>query len=275
MLVGCTRGGGENFGLGGDAPVPVDVKRLAEPDQLLRALSLPGAQLDQQLGAHRLTAGSRTQIEPPGRPVEQLDESYRLDSDGKGALHVVHDNSRGYGLEAVLLAGQLYVKPRYGRFAIHRPEGDEVARLRDNVEGVAFGYLEVLRRWLVVKEVGRSEAFGRPAVRVALSASASPSKMPSERAAYRKWRDTVEVRSINGELLLDAASGAPLAGRLVASYTFSRSDLKGPVAVTLDYKMETRPPEPIVAPADAVVARRSRPMVDRDALLEGLQSVKR
>jgi hypothetical protein len=202
--------------------------------------------------------------------VEKLDESYRLDADGKGAVHLVHDNSRD-GLEAVVSGGEVYVKPRYGHWTKRRSEGDDAARLRDNVEGVPAAYLDLFSRWLTVKELSRSQVNGRPAVRLQLGATASPAP-PAEPTDldYKKWRDTVKVRYLSGEWLLDAATGAPLSGKLEASYTFERSDLKGPTAVTLSYEQHAGAPEPIVAPADAVEPLRARPLLDRDALLDGL-----
>src|SRR5258708_3858432 len=170
-LAACGRGPTEeSLGLAAARPVAVDVARLATPRELVHALQLPGAELDKRLGAHRMEARSSLKMEPPGREVEQLDESYRVDSDGKGAVHLVHDNSRD-GLEAVALGGVLYVKPRYGHWTRRRPEGNDVERLRDNVEGVAAAYLELLSRWLVVKELPRTEINGHPAVRLALSAA--------------------------------------------------------------------------------------------------------
>jgi hypothetical protein len=270
LLLGCSRRpSSESLGLPVERVVSVDVKHLDTPTELVHALQLTGAQLDRILGARRMEARSSLKVEPPSRPVEKLEESYRADSDGQGALHLVHDNARD-GLEAIVAGGTLYVRPRYGQFTRRRPEGDDVARLRENVESVAAAYLELIQRWLLVKELGRAEVNGRPAVRLQVSATGSPSLAPPETLAYRKWRDTVKVRYASGEWLLDAASGAPLSGKLEASWSFERSDLQGPVAVTLEYEQHGAAPQPIVAPPDAAEARRPRPLVDRDLLLDGL-----
>src|SRR5947207_11425068 len=47
----------------------------------------------------------------------------------------VHDNTRGYGVEATFTGGAFYVRPRYARFSKRRPEPDEIDRLRASVEG--------------------------------------------------------------------------------------------------------------------------------------------
>jgi hypothetical protein len=267
ILSGCSRGSEENLGLANDR-VTVDVKRLATPSELVHALQLPGSELDKRLGARHLEAKSVLKIEPFERPFEILNESFKLDADGKGAVHVIHDNARD-GLEAVIANGTIYVKPRYGHWTKRKAETEDVERLRENVEGVAAAYLELLEGALQVKEAGRTEVNGRSAVRLQLSASGSQ-RGPSESLPYKKWRETIKVGNVNGEWLLDASSGAPLAGKMEASYTFERSGEKGPIAVTLTWEQQLSQAEPIVPPADAVEPRRERPLLDREVLLDGL-----
>ena len=278
VLCGCSRPSDENLGLtsrGGSTQV--DVQKLTQPPELARALGQPGAGFDAQLGARHVEASGTLKLEPPGKPAEQLDESYRLDSDGKGALHLMHESSRGSGFEAVVTGGELTVRPRGGRFVRHKPEGDEVDRLRATVEGVAADYVKLLERWLQVHEVGHSQVAGRAARKLKLSAAPQPAPAPKETDPGKRWRDTIAVRFVDGELDVDEATGAPLAVRLDAAYSFQRDNGNGekssPFAVTLSYKSAmTTTPEAIVAPADAVIApRRSRPMLDLKELLEGLK----
>jgi hypothetical protein len=264
-LASCARATNEeSLGLPGERPVTVDVQHLSTPTELLHALQLPGAEVDKRLGAHRIEVKSSLKVEPAGRPLEKLEESYRLDSDGKGGFHLVHDNARD-GLEAAFCGGVLYVKPRYGQWTRRRPEGDDLSRLRDNVESVGAGYVELLQRFLSVKELSRDQK----TVKLGLSLG-TPESAPTETRANKKWRDTVKVANLNGEWTLDAA-GTPLGGKLEATWSFERSDLKGPVVVTLSYEQHAAAPQPIVAPADAVEPRRPRPILERDQLLDGLK----
>ena len=268
-LAGCTHEGDENLGLGRKQARAIDVLELEKPAELVRAASQPGAGLDQKLGPRRIEASSQLKVEPPGKPAELYDESYTLDSDGKGALHLQHDSGTQSGMEAIVSGGQLYVRPRFGKFVQRRPEGDEVDRLRVVVEGVGGDYLALLERWLLVREDGRVQVAGRPGVKLKLQAVPEPTSAPAERDPARAWRDTVKVRYVDGELTVDAASGALLAARLNTSYTF-RKDGK-PYAVTLSFKQTTAPPQPIEPPAVFIQApRRTRPMLDRDELLKGL-----
>jgi hypothetical protein len=177
----------------------------------------------------------------------------------------------------MVVGGELSVRPRGGRFVRRKPEGDEVERLRIAVEGVAADYLKLLERWLKVHEAGRLQVLGHSARKLKLSATQQPAPAPPESDPARRWRDTVAVRFIDGELEVDAASGVLLSARLDASYTFEREAGAGekpaPTTVTLSYKSTTTTtPEAIAAPTDAVVApRRVRPMLDLKELLEGLK----
>jgi hypothetical protein len=218
-------------------------------------------------------ASSTLKLEPAGRPVETLDESYKLDSDGKGGLHVVHDNGRGEGLEAILTNGTLYARPRYLAFTRRRPEGDDVERLRLTVEGVAHDYLELLARWLLVSEVGRVDVGGHAGVKLKLSAVASPAPMKPSDDPGKQWRESVRVRFIDGEVVVDTASGALLAARVDSVYTCAREGQA--MTVTLGFKQTTTAAQPIVAPAESVDARRPRPMLDKQVLLDGLTTEKK
>src|SRR5687767_6327865 len=145
LVAGCSRGTDENLGMGSKPqPAAVDVAKLTQPTELLRVLALPGSELDRRLGARHVEASSSVKLEPPGKPAETLDETFKLDSDGAGALHLTHDNSRQMGIEAVVHGGELYVRPRYGKFIKRRPEGDELDRLRATVEAVVGDDLALL-----------------------------------------------------------------------------------------------------------------------------------
>jgi hypothetical protein len=265
----CRREGDENLGIGGRRDA-IDLQHLTRPAELVRALGQPGRLTDAKLGPHRLMASSSIRVTAPSGTTEQLDETYRLDADGAGAFHLWHDNSRDGGAEGVVSDGELYVRPRYGHFVKRRPEGDEVDRLRVLVEAVPAGYLELLEPWLVVRETGPSLVGGRPAVKLQLRAAGSR-RWREESEPGRKWRQTVQVDSLDGDLAVDAQTGTALEGRIDATYRFEREGERSPFKVTLQYKQWSDVPEAILAPAESMDApRRARPMVDRNSLLDGL-----
>jgi hypothetical protein len=272
----CSRQGDENLGMQAKpAAWAVDVAQLTKPSELVHAASMPAPELDKKLGAHRFEASSTTKIEPPGKPVETMDEGYALDADGQGNFRVLHANSHGYGFEAESFGGELYVRPRYGKYVKRKPEGDEADRLRASVETLAPEYLKLFERWISVREDGRAQVLGRPAVKLKLAATSSPSAVVADGDPSKKWRESMSVRYIDGDVLIDAGTGALVGIKLDAAYTFTREEggkKTGPFAVTLAYRQTAAAPEQLTAPTDAIDSpHRIRPMLDRSELLEGLK----
>jgi hypothetical protein len=274
VMIGCGRHGDENLGLSAHGKVTIDVAKLTEPAELVRALSLSGRDLDERLGAHRMDAASIMKLETPEQQKSSaplsLEETFQVQSDGRGAVHVVHDNSRGNGFEATALGTEIYVKPRYGKFIKRKIEGDELARLRTSAETAAAAYLRLIAPALLVRQVGPATVAGHAGIKLTLAGRSSPDSPPAESAPGRKWRETVKVRYIDGEVVVDAKTGAALAVRLDTAYSFVRDDQ--PMTATLQYKQTTAAEAgAIAAPTDFTTLSRPRPMLDRQTLLEGLK----
>jgi hypothetical protein len=270
LLAGCGPHGDENLGLSSGKNAAVDVARLSQPDELVRALSLSGRDLDARLGAHRMDASSALKLTLPGQAAQSLEETFAVEADGRGGVHLLHDNSRGNGYEAVAHNDDLYVRPRYGKFVRRKAEADELERLRATTETAAAADLRLLQRFVQAREAGTASVAGHAGVKLALSARSTPDPAPAESEPRRKWRETMSVRYIDGDVVLDAKSGAPLAVRIDAGYTFSREGK--PVAATLTFKQTTAAqPSAIALPAEWTTLSRPRPMLDRQTLLEGLK----
>jgi hypothetical protein len=266
---GCRGSGQENLGLSAGEKT-VDVAKLTNVDELVRALALSGKELDSALGAHHMEATSKLQLEQPEKERKALEESFAVDSDGKGAVHLQHDNSRADGFEAIAVGNQLYVKPRYGRYVRSTIESDELGRLRVTTETSAAAYVRLLRRWVQIKEAGTQTVAGHAGIKLHLSARPSGDGAPVETEAGKKWRNSLSARYLDGDVVLDQKTGAPLAVRLEAAYGFER-DGKA-LAATLEYKQTTTAePAAIAAPTDFAVLGRTRPLLDRQQLLEGLK----
>jgi hypothetical protein len=266
-VAACHDRGDENLGLSGGR-VAVDVAALAQPEELERALQLSGKELDARLGAHRMEATASLKLEQPGRPVETLEESFLIESDGRGAVHLLHDNGHGYGMEAVAIGDDLYSRARYGHYSRHRPEGDELERLRATAETPAVGYVRLLQRFIAVHEAGRLDVAGHAGIKLKLSATAAV-RPAREVEPGRRWRETVRPRYLEGEVVLDGRTGAPLLLKLDTSYTFERDGK--PLTVTVAFKQSTVPFSGAISPpTEYTTLNRPRPMLDRQILLDGL-----
>ena len=268
---GCSsRRGDENLGLSSGQAASVDVSKLTQPDELVRALSLSGRELDARLGAHRMDATETLKLELADRQTVSLDDTFAVQSDGRGGVHLVHDNSRGNGFEAVAIDHDLYVKPRYGRFVREKIEGDELERLRATAETAGASDLRLIERFVQVREAGTATVAGHSGVKLTLAARPEPDKAPPETDPGRKWRETINVRYVDGDVVLDGKSGAPLSVRLEAQYSFVRDGK--PVQATLGYKETTAADQFMIAPPDDwTTLSRPRPMLDKQQLLVGLK----
>jgi hypothetical protein len=265
VWAGCHHDGEENFGFS-DGKAAIDVAALTRPAELLRALSLTGKPLDDRLGAHQMEARATLELIDP---AETLAETFLVQSDGRGGLHVQHDNDHDYGFEAIGVANNLYVRPRYGKFVRHRVEAAERDRLRATGETAAAAYLRLLQRFVAVQVVGRVEQAGYAAMKLKLARAAAPAPRSPESEPGKKWRESVEAQDLDGEVVLDARSGAPLTVRLSASYRFERTGK--PLLATLHFSQTTSAWSGTIAPpSEAVALVRPRPLLDRQTLLDGI-----
>ncbi len=273
-LTSCHRESDENLGLGERSIYKVRavaINSLDKPSELLHALSLPGSERDRYLGAHKVEAKSTLRMSMAGSASkEALDETYAFSTDGRGNFALVHDNDHGYGTEARLKDGELFVRPRYGKFIRRRPEAEEPETLRAGVERVAADYVDLLQSGLAIDVAGKGDWQGHPVIALKFSRASKPSRPEVQREIERKWRDSVVVDRIDGAATLDAATGAPLAFKIDAAYHFDREGKQ--IDVALSYQEKVSPTmEPISVPVDVVESpRRPRPMLDRQQLLEGL-----
>ncbi len=274
-LTGCHgKNRDENLGVVGAGAVGVlDVQQLQKPEVLVAALRLPGAERDRALGAHQRQLKQTLHMEFAGRPAEDLVLDSIVISDGKGAFHLIEDTGKTSGMEAVATAGMLSVRPKDGQFVRRRPEPGELDRLRRTVEEPLAATLELLRPALAIERAGAVDSGGRTGTRLVLSKAASPNAAPAETEPGRKWRESVQVESLSGEVVVDA-SGVPLSAKLDAVYRFRRDSLV--VKVTVAHTESLSAAETITAPANAVASpERPRPMVDRQTLLEGIAPPRR
>ncbi len=249
----------------GSAPASVDATMLARPAELERLFAQPAA----PLGARHFEASSSLELDPPAaanRPKETLRETFRLDAGAHGQLHLLHENDHDDGLEAIVVDGRLYVRPRYGKFTVRRAEAEELVRLRGNVEGVAAGYVRLLEPWLRL-------TVNKNVVHMSLRGSPDQSLRDHDQSVGRAWRDSVTVSQLDGEFTVDSATGLPLDGHLDATYAFTRGDSPGAVTAQLKYEQKSTPtPEAIAAPNEVATLKRLRPLLDRQTLLDGLKS---
>jgi hypothetical protein len=294
--VGCRRVGDEELGLRSAEETRVSLDRLTEPEQLLRALDQAGSTLEARLGPRGLDLSHTVELSAGDGALERTDkieQTFRFDTDGHGAFRLLRElghphalapapgrtddetapktwvDQSAQGMEAIALAGHLYVRGRFGRFIDRRPEPGELDRLRALCEGVLHDDLALLAPFLTIDDRGQGRVNGRRTRRLALGKRDRGRTAARDEDPRRAWRASIEVESLTGEVELDEETGAPLRASLDARYRVPQKT--PPLRVHLALRQEPRSASTIEAPADAVPApRRPRPTVERNQLLEGL-----
>jgi hypothetical protein len=276
---GCQHRADEQLGLGERAATPVDMTRIARPGELEKALALPSSEAGSRLGPYRLVESAHLGLGRGSDATEhraELDERWRLEVDARGSAHGLHETSRegrSDGMEVYAVDGQIYTRPGFGRFARRPAEGDDAERARDQAQHVLAGYLGVLGRFAVRRDDGPAQAAGRAARKVTLSLAPAPLELDDDLPAHA-WRRAMHVDALDGELLLDEATGLPLHAALRASYRAPHGTEGDQVTVALELKadVEAVGGVPAIVPPEGAVPSpsRPRPMLDRQQLLDGL-----
>jgi hypothetical protein len=236
----------------------------------VRILSLPHDEVWRRLGPHRYQAKSRLRVTVADQPADVLDEEYQLEAGTAGAFHALYHNAHDQGREVVLVAGDLFVRPRYGTFVRRRPEAGEADRLRAEAFGGLAAAVEVVGRFVQARPAGPATVAGRPARRLALSLAAQPRPAAPAPDPRREWRASVVVQRLTGSLDVDESTGAPLAVTLKAGYTFRRGGASATAELELEASLTAGVQVAVTAPAHVPLPTRTRYHVERRELLKGL-----
>lgn len=264
-----------------DEPAPIDVARAArDADELVRAALSPHHRAAAALGAHAVRATTRLEVREGDSTALELTVETAIEIDASGAFHAVSNNSRDYGREVFYTGGQLYLAPRYSKLHRRAPESpDEPQRILDDLAGELGAHLELLSRSLAVEDRGAVTHAGRAAQRIGLARAAKPrrpSGLPAgqARGPDEAWRDELVADAIEGEVILDSSTGAPLAGTVRGTVTFRRDDRVFAMTVSVVHAIERVGEAIAVAapPEDRWVATplRAREAEERDQLLQGM-----
>ncbi|MCX5743142.1 MAG: hypothetical protein NT062_11680 [Proteobacteria bacterium] len=262
------------------APKPpvetVDVGRAAtDPDELGRALLRPYRVSVAALGPHAITIAMTTTIEADGKVVDTLVEKTVVELGDGPTYHAVYESSADYGREAIFLGGRLFLRPRYQRWHERAPETpDEPAELRDTFAAGIGATWDLVAPGAQLTDKGATTVAGRPGRAIAIAMAARPATPRREAVVQRKWREARMVEALEGTVVLDAASGSPLAAKLSGAIAFVRDGKKLVMKVVLDASVDKIGTKAAIAApaATEVVAtpERQREVDDHDFLLDGI-----
>lgn len=227
--------------LGVPAPVtgpsaPPESAALTKTDILLQILSIPHAEVQARLGPHRIESHTHYSITPvgPARPVPEvqpgfrpggpaqpfdageawesgsatLDETRSVHADSSGLLALSSQSDHGYGFEAVVEGGLLYLRMKNAPFVRRRAEGDEVTRLRSFAYEPGLALVEAVAQYVALGTPVELLVNGRPAWQVKLSRREGGGGEGGgpRRPVYSKekaWRNALRVDVLEGSAVID------------------------------------------------------------------------
>jgi hypothetical protein len=241
------------------------VRPAEELEAALRPPALAGA-LKKLPGAHLL--GSTTfRVGPADRKVEDGDDAITTKTelwlDRHAQYRLVESNDREGAREVVLFGHDLAVAIKPGKMIKRAAQEPEPTRLLEEAVGGPWAAWETVRRFATVERAGEVLRLGRSAKALSVAASFA------ETTPLRRWRDTISVQSLEGEVRLDPKSGVPLAFDLKARFTATREDkvaLAGELTVSTRVDGVGHTPV-IAAPVAEVLPQRQRTILEERALL--------
>lgn len=254
----------------------IAVARVGEdPDELLRAAMMPHREVGALLGGHRFRGTSKIEVTEDGKVVESITDTTEIDFREDGEYRAVLENSLDYGRSAYYLEGQMLLAPRHSQFHKRPPaDDDEPMRVRDEIFATLGAQLELVMHAAELTDRGGTQVAGRAARSIDLSLASKPRKPPAQVLPRKKWRESVTVKSLTGQVVVDADNAAPLGGKLDAELAFSRDGRSFVMTIAVTHTisdigaapaLEPPPPDQIV-----VVADHHAEAAERDTLLEGI-----
>jgi hypothetical protein len=255
---------------------PIDVPRAArEPSELGRAIALPYHEVVTRLGVHTLVLHDAVVVHEGANQVDALTTDTTVELGADGAWHALSNNSADYGREAIWSGGALYLRPRYARWHKRAPNDEaEPDALRDEYAGELAAVWDLLAPGVELSDRGARTVAGRGGKVIEVKLSPSPKKPQAEPLAQRKWRESRVVEAAAGEVVLDDATGVPLAAKLAGKVAFMRDGRRFTLTVDLTAEVKdvgTAAAITLPAPEETVATpERLKEVDDRDAILKGI-----
>src|SRR5690349_15664626 len=214
-----------------------------DPEKPLAALAIPADDAASRLGSFAWEAKVSWSAAKPGAPAVRATERHHVRQLASGESEAQADLDPGTGpgaetgKQVVFAGGTTYARAKWAPYR-ERPadRGRDARRFRDDSFGAAAAVAALLGPSLRAAPAGEDTVLGRSAKRYALSfAPAPPSAPPSPPdglpdggydADTRRHLDFLDGRlptAAQGQLVLDARTGVPLAVELTAAFA-QRSD---------------------------------------------------
>jgi hypothetical protein len=234
LSLACSRGGDRGGRDAAAAPAPPAAFDWSRPSA---ALALTPDDVAARLGSFEWTAAIEWTVARDGEEARQVRtvERHRVRQTATGDFEVSAEIDPGLGpgsetgKEVVYAGGMTYARAKHAPFR-ERPtdRGRDARRFRDESFLAARSVARLLGPALELKPAGDVQVLRRPAKKLAVSLAKAASAAPPAAASgdapdpdtklRRDFLAALRPQSATGELVLDAATGAPLRARLSVAF---------------------------------------------------------
>jgi hypothetical protein len=186
--------------------------------------------------------------------------------DKQGNFRLVESNDQDGGREIVRVGSEVAVALRYGKMIRRTAQDSENARFVAEALGAPWTAWEIVRRQVEVDEAGQASYRLRLGNRLA----DLPAGFPAAQG-LRKWRDTVDVKTLEGQAVLHPGRHLPLAFTCKTAFKAVRDQLAiaGDIAVAAAIDQVGQVAD-IAMPEAEALRLRQRTILEEKALLGGL-----
>lgn len=214
-------------------PVNIQLAQ-SDPNELLRALSMPQTSMTQHIGAHVLKGQSSVKILDANQEIlEEHSDELSIDSDSTGHFHATLDNSAEYGRHAIFVGDTIYLRPRFGPYhqrSLRPGESDEILA---TMTSSGHDYFSPLTGAVRVSANTPITLEGRQAIPVFFSQTKpSLSINNTHKAVHESWREHASVIHAKGVIHLDHDTGVVLKHDIEASISFLRNNQRFTMLLT-------------------------------------------
>jgi len=275
---------------GADVSAAIEAATSGSPAELVALLQRAHADVRGDLGAHRLEATTDFEVaateSPPALPPvdsrftvpRSVHDELRLTwlppaDDDRPRFSLGQSNDHDRGRDVIAVDGHIYTRLPHRPWLRRDLDTDLHERWLDDAYRSVGDVVELAAPQLDIVRAGTRTVDGREGVVLELTRADTPRNVERPGDPRASWRAAARILEVEGELVVDAGTGAWLNADIAVKYAITAehgAQLRGSVHVRAGLAPLERLPA-IEAPADAIAyPERRRLDLERDELLDGL-----
>lgn len=212
---------------------------------------------------------SKKTSSPPANT--KLVDEILVEQDPLGTLHALLNNSREYGWEVYWKDGWIYYHNRYMPLQKQRGDRKEALDRVENAWSLLPAYWRLLHRHAVLTPKGAQgdDSQGENAWVYAIQLRPNPLPATQPLRPHEKWRNTVKVEALQGEIRFHKKSALPIQVTIHAKYGFhTPQGVRVQTKLHYSHTVQIHDSSKRIAIPEAQMAPvRRRDVLDRRALL--------